>query len=135
MERTAQCHCGALRVIASGEPDFINACHCQACQRRTGAVMHSGAYYKKEQVRPEGSAKLYTRHVEGTTRTIRYYFCPECGSNVYWHADGRPDHVGVAIGCFADPNFPRPQYSVWEETKHGWVGLPPGAQHFARARG
>ena len=38
-ERTAQCHCGELRVIASGEPERVYVCHCRACQRRTGAVV------------------------------------------------------------------------------------------------
>lgn len=133
MERTAQCHCGSLRVIASGEPQFVNACHCQACQRRTGAVVHSGAYYPKDQIRVEGPSKIYARDIEGV-RKIHFHFCPDCGSNVFWHADLRPGLVGVAVGAFADPNFPPPSWSVWEQTKHGWVGLPADVQHFARGR-
>jgi hypothetical protein len=38
LERTAQCHCGALKVITSGEPVQVYLCHCQSCQRRTGSV-------------------------------------------------------------------------------------------------
>ncbi|HXQ52542.1 MAG TPA: GFA family protein [Stellaceae bacterium] len=133
IERTAQCHCGALRVIASGDPGFVNLCHCQACQRRTGAVVHSGAYYPKAQVRIEGASKVYVRTAaEG--RKLRFHFCPECGSNVYWDADLRPDFWGIAVGAFADPNFPAPTASVWEESKHGWVAVPPGVQHFPRGR-
>jgi hypothetical protein len=45
MERTACCHCGSLRATVSGEPTIVNVCHCKACQRRTGAVMHSGVYF------------------------------------------------------------------------------------------
>ena len=40
MERVAECHCGQLRALTSGEPDSVYVCHCKACQRRTGAVIH-----------------------------------------------------------------------------------------------
>ena len=63
MERTACCHCGALRVTVSGESTIVNVCQCKACQRRTGAIMHSGVYFGKSQVRIEGPEKIYTRVV------------------------------------------------------------------------
>jgi hypothetical protein len=36
-----------------------------------------------------------------------------------------PGYVIVAIGNFADANFPAPTVSVWEESRHPWVSLPP----------
>ena len=36
----------------------------------------------------------------------------------------------MAVGAFADPNFPAPRVSVWEEFMHPWVGLPDGIEHF-----
>ena len=63
-ERTAQCHCGLLRVIAAGEPERVYVCHCRACQRRTGAVVHSGCAYPKSQVRIEGDDKIYERDAD-----------------------------------------------------------------------
>ena len=111
----------------------MNVCHCKACQRRTGAVVHSGAYYNKSQVRPEGPEKVYTRDAQ-EGRKISFHFCPDCGSSVYWSADIRPDHFGIAVGCFADPGFPIPTYSVWEESKHDWVQLPEDIQRFRHAR-
>src|SRR6266571_8896140 len=59
MERTAQCHCGSLRVIASGEPERVYLCHCKACQRRTGTAFHFGTSWLKGQVRIEGERKIY----------------------------------------------------------------------------
>src|SRR5262245_6853421 len=123
MDRIARCHCGALRVIAAGDPDWINMCHCTACQRRTGAVAHSGAYYTGSRLRMEGESKVYTRTAENGS-TMRFHFCPTCGSNVYWSTSRLPDHRGVAVGAFADPEFPAPSYSVWQRTKHRWVQVP-----------
>src|SRR6516165_7299973 len=100
MERTAQCHCGWLRVIASGEPERVYVCHCRACQRRTGAVVHSGCAYPKSQVRIEGSNKIYERDADSGFK-IRFHFCPNCGSNVFWEGDKDSDIYGITVGSFA----------------------------------
>jgi hypothetical protein len=61
MERIAECHCGQLRAITSGEPESVYVCHCKACQRRTGAIIHNGSRWLKTQVRIEGEHKIYGR--------------------------------------------------------------------------
>jgi hypothetical protein len=61
MERVAECHCGQLKAIAAGEPERVYVCHCKSCQRRTGAVIHSGSRWLKSQVRIEGEHKIYGR--------------------------------------------------------------------------
>ena len=43
---------------------------------------------------------------------------------VYWESAGFPGYVIVAIGNFADPNFPAPTIAGWEESRHPWVSLP-----------
>src|SRR5262249_7842678 len=56
---------------------------------------------------------------------LTFHFCPTCGSTVYWEGEGFPGLVAVAIGNFADPNFPAPTIAVWEESRHPWVSWPP----------
>ncbi|MBN9563243.1 MAG: GFA family protein [Alphaproteobacteria bacterium] len=129
MERIAHCACGSLRAIASGDPGIAYVCHCRECQRRTGSVMHAGAFYSRTQVRLEGPAKIFTRRGDSGGE-VHCHFCPECGSTVAWFADKLPDRVGIAIGCFADPEFPAPTLSVWEEAMHEWVGLPTGVSRW-----
>ena len=65
---------------------------------------------------------------------MNFHFCPNCGGFVCWNADIRPDQYGMAVGAFADPNFPPPTYSVWEESNHAWVHLPDGIQQFQQGR-
>src|SRR5271168_24617 len=69
---------------ASGEPERVYVCHCRACQRRTGAVVHSGCAYPKSQVRIEGDNKIYERDADSGFK-IRFHFCPNCGSTTSWH--------------------------------------------------
>jgi hypothetical protein len=34
------------------------------------------------------------------------------------------DHIGISVGCFVDPAFPRPKRAIWTQNKHHWV-VPP----------
>jgi hypothetical protein len=120
MPRIAHCSCGSLRVETTGEPAMVVACHCRECQRRTGAPFSVSVIFEKAQVRAEGASKVYIRDgQEG--RKIRFHFCPECGTTVYWDLDRLPDHIIVAFGAFADPALPAPTRSIWEESRHSWV--------------
>ena len=40
-----------------------------------------------------------------------------------------PERIAVPVGAFADPTFPAPRVSVWEDRMHPWVGLPDGIEH------
>jgi len=44
-----------------------------------------------------------------------------CASTVYWEATGIPGFIAVAVGMFADPGFPPPHVSVYEERQHHWA--------------
>jgi len=99
VERIGQCHCGSLRVIATGEPERVYLCHCKACQRRTGTAFHFGATYRREQVPLAGERKIYERDADSGDR-IRFHFCPNCGSTLYWEGDRNPAVCGVAVGAF-----------------------------------
>lgn len=133
MERTAACHCGRLKVIAAGEPERVYLCHCRACQRRTGTAFHFGASYQRDRVRLEGDSKVYERSADSGFK-IRFYFCPHCGSNLYWEGDRNPVVCGVAVGAFETGDFPPPSDSIWEESMHPWLGLPPEIPHYRQAR-
>ena len=101
LEHLATCSCGQLRVTAKGEPDVVVACSCTACQRRTGSPFGVAAYYPRERILAiEGASNDFDRTSE-SGRSVNNKFCPDCGTSVYWTLDMRPNHVGIAIGCFA----------------------------------
>ena len=133
MERIGQCHCGSLRVIATGEPDRVYLCHCKACQRCTGTAFHFGASYPKERVRLDGERKIYDRDADSGYR-IRFHFCPNCGSTLYWEGDRNPALCGVAVGAFDTSAFAPPRDSIWEEWMYAWLGLPEVMDHHKQGR-
>jgi len=123
----ASCSCGQLRLVAHGDPLGVSMCHCLACQRRTGSTYGVQARFATADVEITGASTEYVRiGDEGTA--CRFHFCPQCGATVYyWNGDG--SWRAVPVGAFADPAFPPPRVSVYEERRHPWVGVPEGAEH------
>ena len=126
--RTASCSCGQLRIQVEGEPLGVGICHCLACQQRTGSVFAALASLSAP-FKVLGTATEYVRVGDQGARFI-FSFCPICGTTVFHSEDGHNDSVGVAVGAFADPDFPAPGLSTYESRRHPWVQLPPGTETF-----
>ena len=122
--RRAACSCGQLHLAIEGEPARVSMCHCLECQRRTGAVISNQARFRPEQITVSGGATAWKRKAE-SGNAVTFHFCPTCGSTVYWESEGFAGFVAVAIGSFADPDFPAPTIAVWEQSRHPWAVVPP----------
>ncbi|MBR0672021.1 GFA family protein [Neoroseomonas soli] len=133
MEKIARCLCGGLRAIVTADPRSVTICHCTDCQRRSGVPLTSNAHYRTSDVRLDGPYKVYVRDgQEG--RKVRHHFCPECGTTVFSQGEKFPGLCTVFVGAFADPDYPAPTASVFEETMHTWVILPPGIERYRQGR-
>jgi hypothetical protein len=122
MERNATCSCGQLVVSCKGEPATVSLCHCLSCQKRTGSTYGIAAFFPRADVQSKGRTQRYTRRGDSGF-DVTFYFCPNCGSTVFWEPHRRPDAIGVAVGAFADPAFPRPAKEVYEQHRHQWVKI------------
>ncbi|MFT4582089.1 MAG: hypothetical protein ACI915_003683 [Gammaproteobacteria bacterium] len=128
MKRIAKCHCGELSVETEGEPANVIMCHCEFCQRRTGTSYHLAAWFPSQDVTIRGELKTYVRTGDRGDK-VEFSFCPNCGSNVFLELqESMPDKVGVAVGCFVEPEFPAPNLSVFGRTRHKWLPMPEGTR-------
>jgi hypothetical protein len=128
--RTASCSCGQLQVQVTTEPLRVSVCHCLACQRRTGSVFGVQARFAKEAVTISGTSTEFVRIGDEGTKA-RFRFCPHCGATVYYTFDGMADALAIPVGAFADPSFPGPSFSVYEDRMHSWVEMPSEIEHMA----
>jgi hypothetical protein len=132
MQRLATCACGQFQVTVEGEPDRVLACNCRECQRRTGSVFGVAAYFPEAQVVSiEGESKTFSR--KGGPLQFDTSFCPTCGTSVLWRSSALPDHIAIAVGCFADPSFPPPTIVAWTSEQYGWVRFPEGVVSTAQS--
>jgi hypothetical protein len=126
--RTASCSCGQLTAVTSADPIRVSVCHCLACQRRSGSVFAAQARFPASAVFISGEANVFVRVGDaGSKGTFR--FCPTCGTTVYYTSEGLEDSISIPIGAFADPSFPAPTFSVYEERMHAWVTMPADIEH------
>lgn len=123
MARLATCACGQLRARCAGEPRKVSLCHCLACQRRTGSTYGIAAFFPRDAVQVDGASRSYERPSDSGF-PVRFHFCPDCGSTVFWEPQRMPDAVAVAVGAFADPGFPAPSQAVYGQHRHPWVRDP-----------
>jgi len=130
----ASCQCGNLTATIddSAEP-MVAMCHCIDCQRRSGSHYGSIAYYPRDSVSLAGEAREFARGTD-SGNTFTTGFCPSCGSTVYAKASRMPEITGVTVGSIADPAFPCPARSVYEQSKHHWIELPEEIPGFMRGR-
>jgi hypothetical protein len=128
----ARCSCDALTLTLPGPSKLVVACHCLDCQRRTGAPFGVGAFYPVDAVVVSGTPKEFTRDAASGGK-VHAYFCPNCGSTIYWKTDNLPSLIGVAVGALADPKYPAPVRSVFEQSKHSWLQIDGAAEHFERS--
>lgn len=119
--RDASCACGALSIETRGEPVKISACHCKACQKRTGSAFGVAVFFDKDQTTTSGPSGCYRRPGDSGDFVV-FHFCLACGSTVFWLAGFRPGRVAVAIGAFEDRTL-RPTQAVYEEDRRAWVAI------------
>jgi hypothetical protein len=128
--RTASCSCGQLTATVSEDPIRVSVCHCLACQRRTGSVFGAQARFRSEAVAVRGESRRFVR-IGDEGGKASFNFCPSCGATVHYKIEGREGYVVIPVGAFAEPGFPAPSFSVYEERMHAWVSLPENIEHMA----
>jgi hypothetical protein len=126
--RLAACSCGQLTATVEGDPIRVSVCHCLACQRRTGSVFGAQARFARANVRFSGEGREFVRTGDEGGRST-FTFCPQCGATVHYTMAGREEFVAIPVGAFADPTFPGPTFSVYEERMHAWVVMPEDIEH------
>lgn len=124
----ASCSCGQLTAVAAADPVRVSVCHCLACQQRTGSVFGAQARFALNTVTLGGISSQFVRVGDEGGRAT-FHFCATCGATVYYTIDGLDGYVAIPVGAFADPTFPAPTVSVYEERMHPWVQMPGAIEH------
>lgn len=126
--RRAACTCGQLTADVRGEPVRVSICHCLNCQRRSGGPFAQQARFRRSDVAIRGQSSVYVLTGDAGSHA-HFHFCPNCGATVYYLPEAMPDFILIPVGAFADPTFPGPQVSVYENRQHHWVRVPDEIDH------
>lgn len=120
--RLATCRCGSVRAICTGAPTRVSVSHSPDSQRRSGSAFAVDASFAGDRVSLDGPISRWSA-VEGDGTRTTYHFCATCGSTLAYTNDARPGQIAIPVGSFADPTFPPPTVSDWEQTRQPWVAI------------
>jgi hypothetical protein len=126
----ARCGCGSLTATIAAYSPVVALCHCTDCQRRSGSPFGVAGYFPADAVMIAGDYREWSRPT-ASGGTLINRFCLVCGSTVFWTTGLHSGMIGIAAGAFADPAFPPPLRSVWEQDRLAWVDVA-APQHFDR---
>ena len=114
MTRKARCPCGRLQIDCEDEPYKVSLCHCQQCQRRTGAPFGVAAFFAASSAKVSGTSRTYRRNSDSGYDVI-FHFCGDCGATVFWYPERMKELVAVACGLlFCRPVVSgSPKRSTW----------------------
>src|SRR5205823_12518266 len=93
------CLCGAVRFVATGQPESVAWCHCESCRKHSGAPVSVFVAFKRDAyVVTEGQITKFNSS-PGRWRG----FCARCGSTLTCEGErSNETHFHVRIsGCCA----------------------------------
>ena len=87
------CLCGAVRYRLQPPLRSVVACHCGQCRRTSGNYVSATAVPREKFALSNDDGLKWYRSSEQAQRG----FCAECGSSLFWSADGR-DTITIMSG-------------------------------------
>lgn len=115
--RNGSCLCGSVRLVATGEPEGVAACHCDSCRKHTGAPVAVYADYRSDQVAFPGAQPAIFRSSPGVQRG----FCATCGSTIFYQGSNLPHMIHLHIGLFDEPASFQPQVEEAVGQRLPWI--------------
>ncbi|MEO3474461.1 GFA family protein [Roseomonas sp. CAU 1739] len=130
--REGGCQCGAIRYAVARPPTVIFACHCTACQRRSGSAFVVSLIVPDRDFRlTRGRLKPQTRTADSGA-TLTHWFCADCGTAILGMERGTAPQLyqTVRVGTLDDSTGLRPAVHVWTRSAQDWVAIPQGSHAF-----
>ena len=131
-KRAGGCQCGAIRYRVDGPPIVVFACHCTACQRRSGsAFVVSLIVPDRDFHLTQGTLRSQARTADSGA-TLTHWFCGDCGTPILGMERGTAPalYQTVRVGTLDDVSGIRPTVHVWTRSAQDWVSVPASTHVF-----
>lgn len=125
MTQTGRCLCGDITYELAGDPIIVAACHCEHCQRQSGAAFSVNVIAQHDQLTINGPIKTYEdRGRLGDAVHVRRKFCGNCGSPIVSLVNEPPGMIALKAGTLNDHSWVEPKVQAWCVDKQPWVDMP-----------
>ncbi len=122
---TGRCLCGEVTYEVAGDLIATAVCHCDRCQRQSGAAFSVNLVAHESQLTVSGELKTYVETGENNDgEYVRRRFCGSCGSPIVSEIVMSAGIVAVKAGTLDDKSAVLPNVEVWCVDRQPWVSLP-----------
>ena len=130
MQRTGQCLCGQIKLTINDDNAEVDVCHCKNCQLQSGSAYAPFLAVALDNLSVGGDPKCFADSDTVSGRTVRRYFCGDCGSPAYVVVERAPNTAYVFTGLLDQTSDLRPKVHGWTTTKHAWVEITEGGLQY-----
>lgn len=126
------CHCGQVRYMVEGEPQYTALCHCTDCRASSGAPVVAWSAFAVGQFSvTKGEARVYN----GSGEAFRH-FCGDCGTGLWYRNEPYlPGIVDIQTTTLDDPEALAPSAHIQAAEKLSWMTGADDLAHFDRYPG
>jgi hypothetical protein len=122
---TGRCLCGAVSYQLGGDLIATAVCHCDHCQRQSGAAFSVNLIALDSQLTVTGELRTYEERGERNDDVyVRRRFCGECGSPILSEIAKSAGVIAVKAGTLDDKSSVNPTVEAWCVDRQPWVTLP-----------
>lgn len=126
------CLCGQVRYGFTGDPLLVAVCHCQNCQKQSGAPFSLVVAVTDDAFTRTGQTKVFDDHGD-SGGTVHRHFCPDCGSPIISLADALPGLTLIKAGTLDAPGAWTPTFEVYCDRAMPWLPALAAERHALNA--
>jgi hypothetical protein len=128
-EISGHCLCGAVTYSADTEPMMVAMCHCEDCQRQSGAPFSLNVAVDRSALTIAGeSMKTYETIGSDSGQPRERIFCSTCGSPIVSILAEAADMAFIKAGTLDDTSWLAPELEVFTDSAHPWVHAEDGEE-------
>jgi hypothetical protein len=133
MTQTGHCQCGQITYELTGDLIATAVCHCDHCQRQSGAAFSVNLIVHESQMAVSGDLSTFEdRGEHGDAVYVYRRFCGQCGTPIFSAMVEPAGILAVKAGTLDDKSGVKPTVEVWCDHKQPWVELPGMAASLAQ---
>ena len=113
------CLCRSVRYRIVGISKSIGHCHCQLCQKASGAPFVTWATYTTNQFMfVRGEPAFFDSSAKG-----KWGFCSACGTALTFKSSDYDNEIDVTVCSMDCPDNISPDYHIWTVSQRRWIHL------------
>ncbi|MEV0074120.1 MULTISPECIES: GFA family protein [unclassified Amycolatopsis] len=128
--RSGHCLCGSISYRFEAQPETVVLCHCDDCQRHSGAAFSVNVLVARDAVKIEGTPRSHQTTGSENGELRDRLFCGDCGTPIFTILHELPDIMIVKAGTLDDRTGLEPSADVWWRRAQDWIEPHPTRPRF-----